>query len=212
MLPSQINGSPKRASPFSRASPSPSPSSSPQTKTRPKSAVLTSVGKFEEPKGHPRNSSSISHSSLVPFARNANRQRSNSLRNDVASGTFAPEFIKTEDLRRGADQIRGQEGDNDFSGNKYVWLRDSEKAFVKGLVLEEHDGGQLLVQTDDGQQREVDVDQVDRVNPAKFDKADDMAELTHLNEASVVHNLHTRYQADLIYVRALPFIAHGAEP
>jgi myosin protein heavy chain len=40
---------------------------------------------------------------------------------------------------------------------------------------------------------------VDKVNPAKFDKADDMAELTHLNEASVVHNLHMRYQADLIY-------------
>ena len=27
-----------------------------------------------------------------------------------------------------------------------------------------------------------------------------MAELTHLNEPSVVHNLFTRYQADLIYV------------
>jgi len=27
-----------------------------------------------------------------------------------------------------------------------------------------------------------------------------MAELTHLNEASVVHNLHMRYQSDLIYV------------
>jgi hypothetical protein len=27
-----------------------------------------------------------------------------------------------------------------------------------------------------------------------------MAELTHLNEASVVHNLHMRYTADLIYV------------
>lgn len=40
---------------------------------------------------------------------------------------------------------------------------------------------------------------MDKVNPAKFDKADDMAELTHLNEASVVHNLHMRYQADLIY-------------
>ena len=50
------------------------------------------------------------------------------------------------------------------------------------------------------QQREVDADQVDKVNPAKFDKADDMAELTHLNEGSVVHNLHTRYQADMIYV------------
>lgn len=43
------------------------------------------------------------------------------------------------------------------------------------------------------------ADSVDKVNPAKFDKADDMAELTHLNEASVVHNLHMRYQADLIY-------------
>lgn len=41
---------------------------------------------------------------------------------------------------------------------------------------------------------------MDKVNPAKFDKADDMAELTHLNEPSVVHNLHTRYQSDLIYV------------
>lgn len=37
------------------------------------------------------------------------------------------------------------------------------------------------------------------MNPAKFDKADDMAELTHLNEASVVHNLQIRYEADLIY-------------
>lgn len=46
----------------------------------------------------------------------------------------------------------------------------------------------------------MDADQVDKVNPAKFDKADDMAELTHLNEASVVHNIHTRYQSDLIYV------------
>ena len=40
---------------------------------------------------------------------------------------------------------------------------------------------------------------MDKVNPGKFDKADDMAELTHLNEASVVHNLHIRYQSDLIY-------------
>lgn len=49
----------------------------------------------------------------------------------------------------------------------------------------------------------MESESVDKVNPAKFDKADDMAELTHLNEASVVHNLHTRYQADLIYVGLL---------
>ena len=33
------------------------------------------------------------------------------------------------------------------------------------------------------------------------DKADDMADLTHLTEEAVVHNLQTRYQADLIHVR-----------
>lgn len=58
----------------------------------------------------------------------------------------------------------------------------------------------LLVQCDDESQREIHEESVDKVNPAKFDKADDMAELTHLNEASVVHNLRMRYQADLIYV------------
>lgn len=34
-----------------------------------------------------------------------------------------------------------------------------------------------------------------------------MAELTHLNEASVVHNLHMRYQSDLIYVSTHAFLA-----
>lgn len=165
---------------------------------RPKSTIVGSTSEFEQIKGHFRNSSAsqLPSSALAPPG---TRERSNSARNNVGIGTFAPEFIKSEELRRGADQIRGLEGDNDFSGNKYVWLQDKEKAFVRGLVLEEKESGRLLVQSEDGDQREVDADQVDKVNPAKFDKADDMAELTHLNEASVVHNLRTRYQSDLIY-------------
>ncbi|KAI9875883.1 MAG: hypothetical protein M1830_007846, partial [Pleopsidium flavum] len=115
------------------------------------------------------------------------------------SNTFAPQFIKGEELQRGKNETGQIEGENDFSGKRYVWLRDPQVAFVRGWVIEDHGDGQLLVQCDDGGQREVDVNSVDKVNPAKFDKADDMAELTHLNEASVVHNLHMRYQADLIY-------------
>jgi myosin protein heavy chain len=60
------------------------------------------------------------------------------------------------------------------------------------LLEADHANGEL-------QQRDVHEEEVDKVNPAKFDKADDMAELTHLNEPSVVHNLRMRYQADLIY-------------
>ena len=65
-----------------------------------------------------------------------------------------------------------------------MWLKDPKTAFVKGWVVEELGGGRILVQCDDGSQREVDSESVDKVNPAKFDKANDMAELTHLNEAS----------------------------
>lgn len=38
------------------------------------------------------------------------------------------------------------------------------------------------------------------MNPPKFDKAEDIADLTFLNEASVVHNLRQRYFSGLIYV------------
>jgi hypothetical protein len=38
------------------------------------------------------------------------------------------------------------------------------------------------------------------MNPPKFDKVEDMADLTYLSEASVIHNLRQRYYSDLIYV------------
>lgn len=102
-------------------------------------------------------------------------------------------------MRKSEDRISAIEGENDFSGKRYVWIRDPEKAFVRGWITEDLPGNKVIVQFDNGSQIEADVDEVDKVNPAKFDKADDMAELTHLNEASVIHNLYTRYQADLIY-------------
>ena len=37
------------------------------------------------------------------------------------------------------------------------------------------------------------------MNPAKFDKADDMSSLTQLNEESGNHNLNIRYESSLIY-------------
>ena len=42
-------------------------------------------------------------------------------------------------------------------------------------------------------------DDVGQVNPPKFEKCEDMANLTYLNDASVFHNLKVRYQAKLIY-------------
>lgn len=40
----------------------------------------------------------------------------------------------------------------------------------------------------------------EQMNPPKYEKVEDMAGLTYLNEASVLHNLRQRYYSSLIYV------------
>lgn len=38
------------------------------------------------------------------------------------------------------------------------------------------------------------------MNPPKFEKCEDMADLTYLSDATVLHNLRQRYMSWLIYV------------
>ena len=47
------------------------------------------------------------------------------------------------------------------------------------------------------------------INPAAFDYCEDMASLTHLNEASVLYNLRARFNLDLIHVRQ-PKLIHNS--
>ncbi|EFZ03771.1 myosin [Metarhizium robertsii] len=196
------NSAQRRSNPFTRTG-SPSPSSpTPLNRSRPKSALFSSPPppSVSTPSPHGRSQSNSSYGTSLVATGNAARHHRNESRNGTpTSNTFAPSFIKLEEMRREHDTVKGIEGENDFSGKRYVWVRDSQHAFIKGWVVEELGNGRILVQTDDGTQRELDAESVDKVNPAKFDKANDMAELTHLNEASVVHNLKMRYQSDLIY-------------
>ena len=43
-------------------------------------------------------------------------------------------------------------------------------------------------------------DQIQQMNPPKFEKCEDMATLTYLNDASILHNLRQRFYKDFIYV------------
>ena len=54
------------------------------------------------------------------------------------------------------------------------------------------------------QTREVKKDDVQQMNPPKFFMYEDMANLTYLNEASILYNLRSRYFKMLIYV-STPF-------
>ena len=47
---------------------------------------------------------------------------------------------------------------------------------------------------------------VGRVNPPKFEKCEDMVNLTFLNDASVFWNLKTRYQAKMIHTYSGLFV------
>ena len=46
----------------------------------------------------------------------------------------------------------------------------------------------------------VKEDDIHPMNPPKFDRMEDMAMMTHLNEPSVLYNLKERYASWMIYV------------
>jgi len=50
------------------------------------------------------------------------------------------------------------------------------------------------------QEKTVKKDLVQQMNPPKFEKIEDMANMTYLNEASVLYNLRSRYCGGFIYV------------
>lgn len=80
-----------------------------------------------------------------------------------------------------------------------VWIPDESDLFTKAIVIGEEDG-KLRVKVDrSGQVKLVDTKDVENVNPSQFDFARDMAELTYLNEPSVVNNLRMRWSVGKIY-------------
>ena len=68
----------------------------------------------------------------------------------------------------------------------------------------------MTVKVEKNEKRVLKKDQIQQVNPPKFEKCEDMSNLTYLNEASVLHNLSARYYANLIYVStALNYVPFG---
>ncbi|KAI9343887.1 myosin heavy chain [Zopfochytrium polystomum] len=85
-----------------------------------------------------------------------------------------------------------------FSEKKWVWVADKEEGYIAGWIARDN-GNDVEVEFADGKKRTLSIDDTEKMNPPKFDKAEDMADLTYLNEASVVHNLGRRYASNLIY-------------
>uniref|UniRef100_A0A8C5BFT3 Myosin, heavy chain 10, non-muscle n=1 Tax=Gadus morhua TaxID=8049 RepID=A0A8C5BFT3_GADMO len=87
----------------------------------------------------------------------------------------------------------------DWTAKKLVWIPSERHGFEAAGIREER-GDEVVVElAENGKKAVVNKDDIQKMNPPKFSKVEDMAELTCLNEASVLHNLKDRYYSGLIY-------------
>ncbi|XP_076159121.1 myosin heavy chain, fast skeletal muscle-like [Alosa pseudoharengus] len=86
-----------------------------------------------------------------------------------------------------------------FDAKSACFVVDKEELYVKGTIKKK-EGGKVVVETlETKEEKTVKEDEVFPLNPPKYDKIEDMAMMTHLNEASVLYNLKERYAAWMIY-------------
>eukprot|EP00866_Antonospora_locustae_P000374 jgi/Antlo1/374/304 len=85
-----------------------------------------------------------------------------------------------------------------FMDKKWVWVPDKKEIYVAGNIVKEEEGG-YRVRKVNGDEFFVSESRVFKMNPPKFDLVEDLASLSHLNEASVLHTLKRRYYAKEIY-------------
>uniref|UniRef100_A0AAX7UQB9 Myosin, heavy chain 14, non-muscle n=1 Tax=Astatotilapia calliptera TaxID=8154 RepID=A0AAX7UQB9_ASTCA len=87
----------------------------------------------------------------------------------------------------------------DWAAKRLVWVPSEKQGFESASIREER-GDEVEVELTDSQRRvTLSREEVQRMNPPRFSKVEDMADLTCLNEASVLHNLRERYYSGLIY-------------
>ncbi|XP_061074922.1 myosin heavy chain, fast skeletal muscle-like [Conger conger] len=86
-----------------------------------------------------------------------------------------------------------------FDAKTAYFVAEPKEMYLKGKLVS-REGGKATVETLEGHQKiTVKEDDIHPMNPPKFDKLEDMAMMTHLNEPCVLYNLKERYAAWMIY-------------
>ncbi|XP_032591850.1 myosin heavy chain, muscle isoform X12 [Drosophila grimshawi] len=85
-----------------------------------------------------------------------------------------------------------------YDSKKNCWVPDEKEGFLIGDIKATK-GDIVSVGLPGGETKDFKKDLLSQVNPPKYEKAEDMSNLTYLNDASVLHNLRQRYYNKLIY-------------
>ncbi|KAI6239365.1 CRE-MYO-2 protein [Aphelenchoides fujianensis] len=100
-------------------------------------------------------------------------------------------------LRRTREQIL-EDQSRPYDTKKDVWIPDEEEGYVAAQI-KSASGDSTVVTITGGTEKTVKTEMVQEMNPPKFEKCEDMSNLTFLNDASVLYVLRARYSAMLIY-------------
>ncbi|XP_037648456.1 myosin heavy chain, fast skeletal muscle-like [Sebastes umbrosus] len=118
---------------------------------------------------------------------------------DAEMGAYGPAAIYLRKPER--ERIEAQTAP--FDAKTAFFVTDPDNMYSKGKVVK-REGGKATVDTlpDEGKTAKtltVKEDQIFAMNPPKYDKMEDMAMMTHLNEPSVLYNLKERFTSWMIY-------------
>ena len=112
--------------------------------------------------------------------------------------------------------MKKEDQNKPYDPKKSVWIMDAKTHGYKEGLLESGEISQLGMEGADlsvkmtvavGHEKfTLKAGEIGRVNPPKFEKCEDMVNLTYLNDASVFWNLKTRYQAKLIHTYSGLFV------
>ncbi|KAG3260016.1 myosin-16-like [Ictidomys tridecemlineatus] len=96
------------------------------------------------------------------------------------------------------DKERIEAMNKPYDIKRSCWVKDEKEGFIAGEIQSEQ-GDQVTVKTITNQTLTMKKDDIQQMNPPKFYQASDMADMTFLNEASVLDNLRQRYTHMRIY-------------
>jgi myosin protein heavy chain len=87
----------------------------------------------------------------------------------------------------------------DWTQKRLVWVPSKDQGF-EAASLKSDKGDEVIVELQEtGKRVTFPKNDIQKMNPPKFDKVEDMADMSCLNEAAVLNNLKQRYFSGLIY-------------
>jgi len=109
-----------------------------------------------------------------------------------------PEVIESLKFLLVPKEERIENATKPYDSKKDVFVKDAKEGYLAAQIQSE-DGANVTVKKNNGETVTVKKTECLEMNPPKYEKTDDMADLTFLNDATVLHNLRERFTSWYIY-------------